>query len=1046
MNPLSQFWTLFLTRFRITLLFTFFILIWGLLAYKDIPREITPTIEIPSATIVTTWPGANPSDIEKLITNKIENKIKNLENVKEILSTSQTNVSVISVEFEATSDMTKNLQNLKEKIDNTKPDLPATLPDDPEVNEISISDVPILSLTISGDYAWSELKSFADIIEAEVEKVPLIKDISIKGAPKDEIHIFIDPVALQAHNLGIEEVASAIRAAHKDMPLGAIDLKGQKVEVSVQSEIKEASELLSLPIKNTPTGLITLKDIATVKKEYEKFEVETSYMTDQKAQPAVLVDIIKSASKGNVLTMVGNVLSRIEDLKINQRIPSHLDIAITYNRANDIKESLDTLTKSGLQTLILIGLLMFIALGWREALLSAFSIPLALLIAIVVLKSLGQTFNGVSLFALVLSIGLLVDNAIIIVEGISTGIHEKRLKPLEAALYTLKTFRWPIITGTLTTIFAFLPMLFFITGVSGQYISIVPITVTTVLIGALFVSLFLLPAISANFFRFIPPKKVQVSPLLEKSKKLYEKWMDSVLKSTKKTGIILGLSFGIFVFALSLVITSRVPIEVFPEANQTFFTGKAELPLGAKISDTRALIDKISTAVTPYFSPNENGEIWMRNIVYTVGKKSEHDRQHGQMNSLLPQENILGITFNLTPKEERKTASYTIMPLIEEAIVTALPPHVEFETTSIKDGPPTGSPIELRISGYQSERLETISAQLKNQIEALPQTTNIRDSISDKNLQITWRFDRAMMAQFGLTPAQVLEPLRSAINGITVIQITQADEEIDIDLRIDWEGETKWTNPETLEVIKQIPLKTPTGAYITFEQIATPTLESKTSLLEHRNGQRVIYVRSDLIPGVTASVLTPQIKEIMNQVDLLPEENIQIGGENEEGFRLMTESATAMLFALLLILVVLVWQFDSFYQAITTLVLIPLSLTGVFIGFWLTDLTITFPTMIGIVSLAGIIVNDAIVLIDRINHHHADNHWIEAYIQAGKERMQPIFLTSITTVVGMLPLSLSDEVWGGLGFAIVFGMTLSTVLTLVLIPCFLKFMPGKRGK
>jgi len=1067
----------------VTLLFTIFILIWGTISYDQIPRELTPQIEIPAASIMTVWPGASPGDVEKLITNKIEKEIKGIENLKKYSSASLSGVSVVSVEFEIESDMTENIQNLREKLDKVKPSLPSNIPDDPDLREISISDYPILSLTLSGDFAWSELKRFAESLESEFEGVSKVKDVSVKGAPKDEVHILVDPIAMQARKIGINEVFGAIRAAHRDMPLGMISVDGQKVEVTLKAELENASDFMQIPVKMVDGALIKLSEIASVRREFDKFEVETYYHTQKESRPAVSIDIVKSASRGNVLTMVSEVLGKVELLRQNKRIPRSLDVSVTYNRGDDIQESLDVLLNSGGQTLILIAILMFIALGWREAVLASVSIPLSLLIAITFLHTTGNTFNGIVLFALVLSIGLLVDNSIIIVEGISSGIHQKKLSPINAAINTLKTFRWPIITGTLTTIFAFLPMLFFITGVSGQYISVLPKTITTVLLGALFVSLFLLPAIGANFYKSIPPKKQRVGAKLKHAQGWYEIKMKSILASPKKTWGILLASFAAFIFSLSLVITNMVPVEVFPESDQRLFSAKIELPLGTKLEETRKLVDPISEAVRPYFHGNghanmgdlkltsaappsvsrfgletssseiggENAEDSgvaiatdmkiLRSVVYTVGKQSDATRDPTR-SSNLPAENILGITFNLTNKEDRETPSYALIPLIRESVERAVPAHAEVHINTVEEGPPSGSPIEVRLMGPDLSHLESMAETLKSEIEAMDGTLNVRDSRSERTLQYTWQFDRALLARFGLTPAQTLESLRAAVNGITVVKITEGGNEIDVDLRIDWKGQKKWDDPRSLDILNRIPLKTPSGQFIMFGQVATAQLSSELSEIEHRDGMRVILVRSDLESGVTASMLVKDLKTAMESLPRLSGEVVELGGENEEGRRLMTESGVAMGFSLILILVVLVWQFNSFYQSLVTLVIIPISLTGVFIGFWLTNMTITFPTMIGVVSLAGIIVNDAIVLIDRINKHVDENHWISAFIEAGKERMQPIFLTSVTTVVGMLPLSLSDEVWGGLGFAIVYGMTLSTVLTLLLIPCFLAI--GKR--
>ena len=1035
-QDLSQLWTLFLSRFKVTVLVTVFILVGGTAAYKSLPRETEPTIEIPAATISTFWPGASPTDVEKLITNKIEKEIKGIENIKEYNSVSLSGISVVSVEFDVESEMTENVQNLREKLDEVVPDLPKTIPDDPVLKRISISDVPVLSLTLSGDFSWSELKQFSDRIEDELEGVGQVKDILVKGVPEEEVHILVDPIALQAKNIGLSEVIQTIRASHRDMPLGQVSTTGQQVEITVRSELERVSEFLVLPLAAADGSVIQLGEIATVRREFEAFDVETYFHNAESQQPAVLIDVIKSASKGNVILIVDEILGRIDTLKQQNVIPKSLNVALTYNRAEEIQKSLDILLNSGSQTLVLIAILMLIALGWRESVLAAMAIPLALLIAIVVLATMGRTFNGVSLFALVISIGLLVDNAIIIVEGISSGIHDRKQTPYQAAIQTLATFRWPIITGTLTTIFAFLPMLFFISGVSGQYISVVPITITIVLLGALFVSLFLLPAIGAHFYEWIPPKAFLARPILVKAQCWYNEKMREIFASGKKMALTMLATFGLFAFSLWLVGTSRVPTEVFPEDDHTFFTAKVELPLGVQLADTRALVEPISEALRPFLVSQGNGDLLLSNFVFTVGKASDVIRHRGEV-SAGNEENVLGIAFRLTDESERKMRSYEIMPMLERRLKEVLPPQAEVRFSGLEAGPPSGSPIEVRVMGNDLRHLNLLAEQLKLDLENMPHTLNVRDSRAEKTLQFTWRFDRDVLAAFKLTPAQVLESLRAAVNGVTVVSLSEGDEEIDVDLRLDWDGAGKWEDPNSLDVLKQIPLKVAQG-FVTFDQVAAAQMSSKMAKIDHRDGLRLISVRADLETGVAASQLAGELNDAIFELEKYPGEIVEIGGENEEGRRLMKESVVAMLCGLVLILVVLVWQFNSFFQSFVTLAIIPLSLTGVFIGFWLSGMTITFPTMIGIVSLAGIIVNDAIVLIDRVNQHlEKGDSYVNSLLNSGKERMQPIFLTSITTVVGMLPLSFSSEVWGGLGLAIVYGMTLSTVLTLLLIPCFL---------
>ncbi len=1025
-----------LDRFRIVALMLIFIIVMGGVSFSTIPRETEPTIDIPAATVTTIWPGASPADVEKLVTHKLEREIKNLDDLDTFISFSRSGVSIISVEFDIDSDNNVNLQKLREKVDDAKRDLPDTILDDPEVTEISISDIPVVTLMLSGDFAWSELKQFSDILEEEFETIPKVKRVDVKGAPEDEVHIVLDPVKLEAQGISVNEVLTAIRSAHRDMPLGSVTVDGQSIEVTVRAEMERASEFASVPVKVSGGSVITVADIGVVRREFEKFEVETYFSTTEKGQPAVQIEVIKSAEDGNVLLMVGNILSRVEELKVRGTIPEHLEVTPTYNRADEIKESLDTLTTSGSQTLILIAIIMLIFVGWRESILAAAAIPLSMFIAVMVLNFTGRSFNGISLFALVLGVGLLVDNAIVVVEGMSESIHQKKMKPRAAAVETLRVFRWPLIAGTLTTVFAFLPMLFFITGVTGEYVAVIPITVTTVLVGALVVSLLLLPSLARQFFLRFPPKSKKESKGLLRVQAFYERTMRKILAKRSRMIAVLAIAFTVFGFSFSLVATNRVPIEVFPSSDFTFFNANFEFPEGTDLKETRTLIEPIGEKLRPFFEPRENGEVWLKNFVFTAGSKQEFQRGEGSTGT--PQENFLGLTVNLTEKDDRETKSYDIMPVIQKEIETIIPPHVEIEFTEIKSGPPTGAAVDIRLMGDDMGHIIEMSEILEEKVATIEGTVNARTTAADRTTQMVWNFDRTVLAKFGLTPQQVMETLRSGVHGVTAVKLTEGDEEIDVDVRLDWKGDGAWEDPQSLDILNRIPVRTASGSFVTLSQIASPELSSELSQIVHYDGKRKVSVMADMKTGIPVSTIQADLDALVQQVELRPGEVVEFGGDSEEGSRLMTESATAMVFAAVLILIVLVAQYNSFYQSFVTLLLVPLSLIGVFIGFWIIGFPLSFPTMIGIVSLAGIIVNDAIVLIDHINMHEKEyKSWIKAYITAGKKRLQPIFLTSVTTVVGMLPLSLSDEIWGGLGFAIVFGMLLSTTLTLVLVPCFL---------
>lgn len=1067
MNPilkddkLGGMWTFLLERGRVALLLSVIALMWGAFAYETMPRESSPDVEVPAALITTVWPGASATDVEKLITEKIEREIKSLEDVKVYSSSSQASLSAINVEFESGTDMDENMQALREALDDAERELPNSLPDDPDLEELSVNDLPILSLNLSGDFGLTELKRFAETLQDEFEGVSGVKEVNVSGLPEEQVHLYLDPIKLRGYGLSVESVAQKIQAAHIDLPLGKVFLDGGKVQLRIEGELEQVTDFLELPIARQQGQVVKLSEIAEVRREFDELEVHTYFSAGNAFQRSLTLDLIKSDAKVNVARAVEQAFEIVETYKTNGSLPPNLEISTVADYSVDIQEDLDRLIATGSQTLILIVIILYFALGWRESLLALISIPISMFIAIGTLQVMGQTFNFLSLFSLILAIGLLVDNAIIMVEGVSDGIFEKKLKPIAAAKNAIAVFRWPIITGTFTTIFAFLPMAFMISGVSGDFIKVIPYTVMVVLIASLFVSLFLMPVMGAAFFTFFPPKGHQENPYMARLKRWYIPKMHKFLRKPKKVMATLGLATLVLVFSVALVPLGLVPVEIFPGSDENFYAARIEVPKGTKLEETAQLLPAIESAVLPLFGQDSELHGGLKHIEITIGRHSNYDpeRLNGRVTG--PEPEIIGITFNLY--EKRKLGSGESARITAEKLKAVVPDYATITMGELETGPPTGAnPIEVRLVSEDLEHLEEITEDLKAafaeiQLGSGATLKDITDNRGEILPQITWKIDRDRMENFGLSLGQVNQTLRSAIEGVTVIRLSEGEDEIDVNLRLDFAGDTVWTDPDSLDIINAIPLQLPSGDYITLADVAELEIGPQRSVIRHRDGKRTVTVGANVEGRATPTQFTKDIQKAVDALERWPGDQFQIGGDNEESNRLMGEMGNAMGFAVILIAIILVLQFNSFVQPFVIIAAIPLSLTGVFIGFWLTQTPISFPTMIGIVALAGIIVNDDIVLIDHINHHYKkrkrnlaltqgvddkaqdDEDYVHALVEGCVSRMQPIFLTSITTVIGMLPLAMSDPVWRGLGFAVIYGMSLSTILTLLLTPCIMLF-------
>ena len=585
-QQISKFWTFFIDKFRVSSMMIIFIFLFGIFAYQNLPRENAPDIEIPVGVVTTFWPGASSLDVEQSITNKIELEIKNLENLKKLESISKNGISMVIAEFEVGTNLDKNFQNLRDAIDNSEPKLPSNLPNQPQVTEASLSDVPIVSLAISGDFSWTELRRFAEILEDEFSKISGVKEVSIKGVPDPKLHIYVDPKKLEFFGLDISTVTNSIRAQNLNVPMGDIFIEGQKIEVRIDGELREVSDFENVVVASVSGNAIKLSDIAEVRREFAKSEIKTFFTTGADINHAVSIDIIKTGGRTNILQTVATVFDELESLRNKNIIPENLAIETTFDGAKDIRENLNVLLSTGTQTLVIILIILFIFLGIRESLIAAISIPMSIFVTMIFLYFAGRTFNFISLFALVIAIGLVVDNAIILTEAVSENIFNKKMPPHKAALQAITDFRSPVIAGTLTTIFAFLPMLFFISGVNGEFISHLPITVIVVLVSSLFVSIFLIPMMAVKFFEYFPPDPENIHAenigIMSKTIDFYRNNMPIILK--KKWLSFLVVAGAIVAMGASFMLP--VGVEIFPVSDQNFFTTKVELPLGSKLSET----------------------------------------------------------------------------------------------------------------------------------------------------------------------------------------------------------------------------------------------------------------------------------------------------------------------------------------------------------------------------------------------------------------------------------------------------------------------------
>lgn len=1013
----------FITHFRVALLLILSILLLGGIAISSIDRESDPEVKIPIAVVSTFYPGASPSDIENLVTDEIENKLEELDNVKLVTSNSLTSLSSIVVEFDASANLDDSIRELKDKVAEVR-----GLPDeveDPVVTQIRANDFPIITFSLVGNLTDTQLKQLGEIVQDELESISGVSEAPLLGAKQREFSVVVNRAALSRLKLPMGQVVGAIASSNVDMPLGDITIDNLNYNLRTVAKFQNIDDLKKVVVTSNEGKVILLEDIATIREQFK--DVETISKISVNGEPtvsSVSLQVFKKTG-GNILNIVDSAKAKIDELQKKQIIPKEVKVEISSDYSSFIREDLNTLGSSGVQATILIFAIMFIALSFKEALISLFSIPMTFLITFIVLYNAGYTLNSMTLYALVLSLGLLVDTFIVILEGIFHNIREG-YGPRRAALLSVSHYRKPLMSGTLTTIAAFVPMLL-VSGILGEYLKIFPITIAITLFASLFVSLVIVPSVGAVFLRAGKQKDKTKYSILEKYvtnylRKKYRGVISKFLESRKKkVQLTIGMSI-MFLASLGLLVGGIVPVELFPKIDVDFSFVDIEMPVGTDLETTEEVVSIVENKLYE--------KDYIESFVTTIGQSSSIG-----LNGASSNEHVANININLKDEKDRDKKSFEIVEELRKDLESINQGKITIEELSA--GPPTGAPVEARILGDDLNTLDKISEDIVNLLKSTEGVINVVSNKQVSPADLTFSLNKESLAKSGLSVSEVSSFLRTAIFGVTATETTIAGEDIDVIVRFDKESIS------SVEEIKNLSLINNAGQEVKLSYVADFSLEPALASIRHRDFVRTVTVQADLEPGYTANSVVPDIQKQVKEQNIVPASySVVFGGEVEDIEQSFNELWNAMIVAVLLILIILVLQFNSYKKPFAVLITLPLMLIGVVIGMLIFNLPFSFPVFLGLVSLAGIVVNDAIVLLDKTQRNVDEKAMLikDALADAGDTRLQPILLTSITTIFGVIPLAIADPFWLGMSIAIIFGLSFATIMQLFVIPMvYLKF-------
>jgi len=1050
------------------------IIIFGFMAYNSLPRESAPDITIPYIFIMTNYSGVAPEDIEQSITIPIEKRLKGLEAVKRIESSSTEGMSSIIIEFVAGTDIKEVLSKTKDKVDLAKPELPADLEEDPDVIEINISELPIVVLSLSGTCGLVRLKAIAEDLQDEIESIPGILEAEVTGGLEREIRVEPYPDKLAYYGLSMLGLQSVIAQENQNVSGGAIRMGDGRFQLRVPGEFQVPEEIYGLVVGLHKGQPVYLKDVARVVDGFKDEEGRARLSGHQ----AINIQVKKRAGE-NVLHITDQVDRLIEEQMPTW--PAGTKVSKLMDQAKDIRGMVSDLENNIITGLILVIVVLFFVMGVRNAVLVSLAIPFSMLLSFMVLHALGITLNMVVLFSLTLSLGMLVDNAIVIVENIFRYM-EQGVPRIQAAMRATSEVAQPVIASTLTTVAAFSPLIFW-PGIMGEFMSYLPKAVIITLSSSLFVAMVINPALAAIFLRLPPTHrfaKIKVSveeieqageapitvrgPML----KAYRRLLNSALNHRLA---VLAMAF-LSVVAMAMIWFHQVglekPIEFFPDIDPHNIYINLDMPEGADLEYSDRIARQVEVALCEgpgqalappetnpaqcYYNNTEKKKHTLRNGQQVIGLTDMANVKHiysrtvavtgGSSAFESNSPNHIGIQFY--DIEDRVEPSPQTVEEIRKRIKGI--PGAQISVAEQEEGPPTGAPINIEIVGDNFYILGQIAQKVRSVLEKIPFVQDIRDDYVAGSPTVMVRIDRQKAALLGLSTDIIGFALKVAFNGIKVSTFREGDEDYDITVQLP-ESDRKVT-----DILRELLIPTQEGL-VPLSTVTKFEITGGLGQVNRINHERVVTVKANVdekhAPG---PVVRAQAEKIMVDFPLPPGYKIRFTGELEEQQKAQAFLSKAFAAAIFLIILILVTQFNSVSQPFIIMTSVILSLGGVFIGLTAMDLPFgIIMTGVGVISLAGVVVNNAIVLIDYTNRlHQRGMHFRDAIIAAGCTRLRPVLLTAATTILGLLPMvtgiaydfhkmeiswvSESSQWWSSMASAVIFGLALATVLTLVVVP------------
>jgi multidrug efflux pump len=1014
----------FMDRSRSTLSVLVALLIAGIVAYISIPKEAEPDVKIPIIYVSVAFDGISPDDAERLLARPLEQELRSIEGVKEMRSLAAEGHASVTLEFEAGFDSEKALNDVRQKVDIAKAELPEEARE-PTVHEVNLALFPVVAVMLSGNVPESSLIRAARALRDEVEGLPGVLDAEIAGDREEVLEISIDPVRIESYGLNLQDVVQVVTTNNRVVPAGALDTGAGRFSVKVPGLFKEPRDLLELPIKAQGDAVVRVMDVTTVRRTFK----DRTTIARLNGQPAIAVEVSKRVGT-NIVETIEKVRETTEALRVTW--PPEITVSYVQDKSGFVRTMLGELENGFTFAMILVVAIIVAALGWRSSVMVGLAIPTSFLFGILVLSFAGLTINMVVLFSLILAVGMLVDDAIIVTEYADRRMAEG-VNSHDAYREAATRMAWPVIAATVTKIAAFSPLLF-MPGIVGEFMKYLPITLIATLTGSLIMALVFLPAIGGYFGKATREARENATAeaMLERgdirrlrgATGVYVRVCDW---SMRHAGLTVLLAIGLLVGINMAYSTWGKGVEFFPKVEPeeavVYVHGRGNYSTIEK----DALVREVEQRILPL---NEFKSVYTRTGTMPQGKDIAAD--------------VIGfIQIEFAHWQSRRGADAILDDIRRRTADLA---GIEVEATYPPAGPPTGKHIQLQLTSRFPDAIAPMAAKVKQKLVETPDIQDIEDGAPLPGIEWRMTVDRTQAGRFGADIASIGSVIQLVTNGIKVGEYRPDDADKEVDIRVRFP-----TSDRSIEQLDQLRVPTAAGS-VPLSNFVQREAYQRTGILNRVGGQRVMTVKANVTPGVLPDSKVQELRSWLQAADIDPRVQWRFKGQDEEQQKIQSFMGKALAAAIAIMAIVLVTQFNSYFHVFLILTAVIMSTAGVMLGLLATGQAFSVVMNgIGVVALAGIVVNNNIILIDTYQHLRRQGmEEMEAILRTGAQRLRPVFLTSITGIAGLLPMILqvsldfttreysiggpTTQWWVQLSTSIGFGLAFATLLTLIVQP------------